>query len=76
MRQGHWRACTDVYCLATPKEKPPRWIWMAAIRQLDSSAGQLGFRQQPLLAFGGLDREDGDINCLAMHELGTGCLEV
>lgn len=49
---------------------------MAAIRQLDSSAGQLGFRQQPLLAFGGLDREDGDINCLAMHELGTGCLEV
>ena len=44
MRQGHWWACTDVYCLATPKKESPQWIRRAAIRHLDSSAGQVGFQ--------------------------------
>ena len=86
MRQGHRLARTDVYCLPTPKDdyrilagsggEPPQWIWRAAIRQLDLSAGQLGFTHQPLLAWGLLDREGGYIHCLAMPGSGIGCLEV
>ncbi len=67
MWYGHRRARTDVYCLPTPKDDyrklagsgddPPQWIWRAAIGRLDSSAGQLGFKHQPLLTWTSRSRE-------------------